>query len=68
MNKGELVNYVKHQIGVDLPNEKGGLNNMRNVLYTQIRRVDYNAVMSLLHSKGIRTESHIKDYYFIHIA
>ena len=68
MRKAELIDFVKRQTGVELQNIKTDfMNNKRNVLYTQITRVDMQRIGRVLLAKGIKPEHHIKDYYFITI-
>jgi len=66
-SKQELISFVKHQVNVELPNDDCILNKKRNVLYTSIKRVDLNNVLSLLHKYGIRYEPHTGDAYFIFV-
>ena len=67
-NKQELIDYVAHQVGIRLENNKGDiLNDRKKVLYTTITKANKNAVLSLLNKKGIWYENHVKDYYFIYI-
>ena len=67
-NKQELIDYVAHQVGIRLENNKGDiLNDRKKVLYTTITKANRNAVLSLLNKKGIWYENHVKDYYFIYI-
>ena len=66
MSKTELINFVKHQVGVELLNDPNEMfNRKRNVLYTQITRNNYYNVASLLIKKGLRLEKHVGDYYWI---
>jgi hypothetical protein len=68
MTKKELVELVKHQINVELPNDPDNiLNTKRKILHTQISRKNYYAVASLLNKLGVKFESHVKDYYFIYV-
>ena len=68
MNKTELIDFVKHQTGVELENNSAEqFNKKRKVLYTRISRNDYNKVATLLIGKGFRLESHLKDYYFVYM-
>ena len=64
-NKKELVEFVKKQTNVTLSNRKDDFNRKRRVLYTEIKNRDKFAVMPLLKRYGARSESHIKDYYWI---
>jgi len=67
-NKQELIDYIAHQVGIRLENNKGDiLNDRRKILYTAITKANKNAVLSLLNKKGIRYENHINNYYFIYI-
>ena len=67
-NKQELIDYVAHQVGIRLENNKNDiLNDRRKILHTTITKANKNAVLSLLTRKGIRYENHVKDYYFIYI-
>ena len=67
-SKQELIDYVAHQVGIRLENNKGDiLNNRRKILHTTITKANRNTVLSLLTRKGIRYENHIKDDYFIYI-
>lgn len=69
MTKSDFIQFVKHQTGVELINDKTDfLNAHRKTLYTQIKRDDYLPVKSFLVARGFRVESHIKDRYFIHLA
>jgi len=68
MTKKELIELVKHQINVELPNDPDNiLNTKRKILHTQISRKNYYAVASLLNKLGVKFESHVKDYYFIYV-
>ena len=67
-NKQELIDYVAHQVGIRLENNKNDiLNDRRKILHTTITKANKNAVLSLLNKKGIRYENHINNYYFIYI-
>ena len=68
MSKTELVALVKHQLNVDIENDATNtLNQKRKVLYTQIKRINLNSVMSFLEAKGFAVESHVNDYYFVNL-
>ena len=68
MSKTELINFVKHQVGVELLNDPNEMfNRKRNLLYTQITRKNYYNVASLLIKKGLRFEKHVDDYYWIYL-
>jgi hypothetical protein len=64
-NKKELVSFIKQQTNISLPNRKDDFNRKRRVLYTQIKSKDKLTILSFLRRNGARTESHIKDYYWI---
>jgi hypothetical protein len=67
-NKQELIDYIAHQVGIRLENNKNDiLNDRRKILHTTITKANRNAVLSLLNKKGIRYENHINNYYFIYI-
>lgn len=67
-NKQELIDYIAHQVGIRLENNKNDiLNDRRKILHTTITKANKNAVLSLLNKKGIRYENHINNYYFIYI-
>lgn len=67
-NKQELVDFIKHQLNVELPNDpKESLNQKRNILYTEIPRDKETPIFSLLTKYGIRYEQHLKGYYWIWI-
>lgn len=67
-NKQELVDFIKKQTNITLENDvEGILNKKRNVLYTYVSRDDAYKVFPLLHKYGIRSEGHLKGYYWIWI-
>lgn len=66
-NKNELIEFVKHQLNIELKNEDTSLNKMKKVLYTEIKRNIKNPVLMLLNKYKIRYEEHSNDYYYIYI-
>lgn len=67
-NKKEFVQFINEQINVQISNDTNDiLNGKRNILHTEIDRVNKNKFLSLLNKFGIRYESHIDNYYFIYI-
>ena len=68
MTKKELIDLVKHQINVELPNDSNDpLNKKRKILHTRIDKRNYYATATLLNKLGIRFESHVGVYYFIYV-
>lgn len=66
--KEKLVNEIAYQLNVKLSNNKSdSLNKKRNLLYTEITRVNKTNVLSYLRSKGYKYEEHMKDYYWIYL-
>jgi hypothetical protein len=66
-NKNELIEFVKHQLNIELKNEDTSLNKMKKVLYTEIKRNIKNPVLMLLNKYKIRYEEHSNDYYYIYL-
>lgn len=67
-NKNELIDFVKHQVNVNLENDSVScLNNNRNRLYTRITRLNHNKVLMLLQDYKIRHEYHLGDWYWIFV-
>lgn len=64
-NKKDLVERVKKQLNITLPNRKELFNTKRRVLYTEIRNRDRINVIPFLKKYGARTESHINEKYWI---
>ena len=66
-NKQELIDFIKHQTNISLPNPANSLNSKRNILYTEISRSDAHRVLPLLSKKGIRYETHLQNAYWIYV-
>ena len=66
-NKAEFVGFINAQIGVKLSNGPSLLNDKRKLLYTEINRTNKNKVLAYLNRLGVPYESHVKDFYWIHI-
>lgn len=66
-NKAELINFVKHQTKIVIPNEASTMNSNKNVLYTTIGRANKLPVLSLLQKYNIRYEEHLVDKYFVYL-
>ena len=65
-NKQELVDFIHHQLNIQLVNDKmDRLNKKRNILYTQLPSTGMLPLLSLLHKYNIRHESHRDNYYWI---
>jgi hypothetical protein len=65
-NKSELIQFVKQQTNILLPNETDNiLNKKRNILYTEIS--NKFAVLDLLNKYNINYELHVHNNYFIFI-
>lgn len=67
-NKKELIEFVKHQINIELENDKEDpLNKKRNVLYTKLDGNRSTFLLSFFNKYNIRLEKHLNDYYWIFI-
>lgn len=66
-SKEELIEFVKTQCGVVLPNESGFLNEDEYLLYTEIPRTNKIEILSLLDKYGIRHNEHLKNRYWIYL-
>ena len=66
-NKNELIEFVKHQLSIELKNEDTIMNKMKNVLYTEVKRNIRNSVLMLLNKYKIRYEEHSNNYYYIYL-
>lgn len=66
-NKAELIEFVRHQTKAALPNEETFMNNNRKVLYTEIKKGDKIAVLSLFQKHKIRYETHVNNNYFVYL-
>lgn len=66
-NKNELIEFVKHQSGIELKNEDTIMNKMKKVLYTEIKRNIKNSTLMLLNKYKIRYEEHSNNYYYIYL-
>lgn len=66
-NKQELIDFIKHQTNINLPNPVSSLNSKRSILYTEISRSDAYKVLPLLVKKGIRYETHTENAYWIYV-
>jgi hypothetical protein len=67
-NKQDIVDFVKHQLNIELVNDPNDrLNQKRNILYTYIPNpyLNTNSVLYLLYTEGLRYEQHMKNYYWI---
>lgn len=68
-NKQELVDFVKHQVSVELendPNERA--NSKRKILYTSISDRNKYSILPLFHKYGIRYEKHLNDKYWVFVS
>jgi hypothetical protein len=64
--KEQFVNSIRHQLNVEITNDKDHcLNRNRNILYTQITGVYRNAVIRIMNERGMRHETHMKDYVWV---
>ena len=66
-NKQELIDFIKQQTNVSLPNPVNSLNSKRKILYTEIKRSDAYKVLPLLVRKGVRYEAHVENAYWIYV-
>ena len=66
-NKAELVEFVKHQLNIELEDDTNDtLNQKRNILYTQFPGPMYSGqVMRLLNKYNVRYEKHLNYYYWV---
>lgn len=67
-NKSDLIQLIKEQINIELPNdETNPLNKKRKVLYTEFPRYKDIIILSLLAKYKIRVEKHLNDKYWIFV-
>ena len=65
--KQEVIDFVKHQINVDLDTSGDSTFGKRNVLYVGIPAHKEAETINLLKKKGYRVESHMKNRYWIYL-
>lgn len=67
--KDRFIKYIKHQLNIDLVNDKNEpLNNKRKILYTEVKQKDNYTLVSFLTKNGIRYEQHIGYKYWIWVC
>ncbi|MFC0903814.1 hypothetical protein ACFHWD_03800 [Clostridium sp. MT-14] len=67
-NKNELIDFIRKQTNISLKNNKNDINNnKRNLLYTKIDINNKYSILSLLEEYNIKYETHLNDFYWIHI-
>lgn len=67
-NKQSLIDFIKHQCGVEMINEPNSLNTKRKILYTELDKLARQKVLPLLNKRGIRYESHTNNGIWIFLS
>lgn len=66
--KEEFIQRVKHQLNVELENDKDNIwNKKRNILYTRIPKEHERAVLQWLEKKRFIYNEHLMGYYWINL-
>ena len=64
--KEQLISEIKHQLNVELDNDKDNMfNQKRNLLYIKISKQNKRQVLNYLDKHNIQHNEHLNDYYWI---
>lgn len=66
-SKEQLIEKIKEQFGVVLPNEKSFLNEDEHLLYTQLPKAYEFTILSWLDKNGIQHCAHTKHNYWLYL-